>query len=177
MRFPLIPPSSLGASMISAHAVFSDAALGGGKTTRLASMSDDLAPRIAALRRSAVFGALEEPFLARLAGSMSEVTFPAGHVLIEPRAAGSGMFVIDDGRVTVQPRDAAPVELGPGEVVGELALLTEDGTRTARVQALTEVRCLTLDRATLQGALDDEPKLAIALLRAAVERLASQILS
>jgi CRP/FNR family cyclic AMP-dependent transcriptional regulator len=140
-------------------------------------MSDDLEPRIAALRRSAVFGALDESFLARLAQSMAEVTFPAGHVLIEPRAAGSGMFVIDEGTVVVQPRDVDPVELGAGEVVGELALLTKDGTRTARAQAVTEVRCLTLDRATLQQALEDEPKLAIALLQAAVERLAAQILS
>ncbi len=140
-------------------------------------MSVDLEARVAALRRSAVFGALDEPFLAGLARSMAEVTFPAGHVLIEPRAAGSGMFVIDEGTVTVQRRDVEPVELGPGEVVGELALLTEDGRRTARVQALTEVRCLTLDRATLQQAFADEPKLAIALLQAAVERLAAQILS
>lgn len=140
-------------------------------------MSADLEPRIAALRRSAVFGGLDEPLLAQLAGSMAEVTFPAGHVLIEPRAAGSGMFVIDEGTVVVQPRDVAPVELGAGEVVGELALLTADGTRTARVQAKTDVRCLTLDRATLQRALDEQPKLAVALLQSAVERLTAQILS
>lgn len=133
--------------------------------------------RVAALRRSTVFGGLDDPFLNRLAASMSEVTFPAGRVLIEARAAGSGMFVIDEGTVTVYPRDAEPVELGPGEVVGELALLTADGTRTARVQAATEVRCLTLDRATLQQALQDEPRLATALLQSAVERLSGQILS
>jgi len=140
-------------------------------------MSLDLDSRVAALRRSAVFGGLDEPFLNRLAASMSEVTFPAGRVLIEPRAAGSGMFVIDEGTVTVQRRDVDPTELGPGEVVGELALLTEDGTRTARVQAVTDVRCLTLDRVTLQRAFEEEPKLAIALLRSAVERLSAQILS
>ena len=97
-------------------------------------MSVDLESRVAALRRSAVFGALDEPFLTRLAASMSEVTFPAGRVLIEPRAPGSGMFVIDEGTVIVQPRDVEPVELGPGEVVGELALLTADGT-TDRARA------------------------------------------
>jgi len=98
-------------------------------------------------------------------------------VLIEPRAIASGMFVIADGTVTVQPRDVDPTELGPGAVVGELALLTNDGTRTARVQAVTDVRCLTLDRATLQQAFEEEPKLAIALLQSAVERLSAQILS
>jgi CRP-like cAMP-binding protein len=140
-------------------------------------VSDDLAPRVAALRRSAVFGGLDEQFLAQLAGAMSEVTFPAGRVLIEARAIGSGMFVIEDGTVVVQTRDSGQVELGPGEVVGEMALLTEDGTRTARVQAKTDVRCLTLDRATLQHAFEDEPQLAVALLTSAVERLSSEILS
>ena len=143
----------------------------------LARMSGDLDSRVTALRRSTVFGGLDDAFLERLAASMSEVTFPAGRVLIEPRAAGSGMFVIDEGTVTVQPRDVDATELGPGAVGGELALLTEGGTRTARVQALTDVRCLTLDRATLQQAFEDEPKLAIALLRSAVERLSAQILS
>ena len=45
------------------------------------------------------------------------------------------------------------------------------------MQAATDVRCLSLDRATLQQALEEEPKLAIALLQAALERLAAQILS
>jgi CRP-like cAMP-binding protein len=148
-----------------------------GKTPMLASMSVDLDSRVAALRRSAVFGGLDEPFLKGLALSMSEVTFPAGRVLIEPRAIASGMFVIAEGTVIVQARDADPVELGPGEIVGELALLTRDGTRTARVQAASDVRCLTLDRTTLQQAFEEEPKLAIALLQSAVERLSAQILS
>jgi CRP-like cAMP-binding protein len=102
---------------------------------------------------------------------MSEVMFPAGRVLIEARAPGTGMFVIDEGTVTVHPRDSEPVELGPGEVVGEIALLTADGTRTARVQAITDVRCLSLDRATLQQALEEEPKFATALLESAAGRL------
>jgi CRP-like cAMP-binding protein len=140
-------------------------------------MTVDLGSRVAALRRSTVFAGLDEPFLTRLAGWMSEATFPAGRVLIEARAAGSGMFVIEAGTVVVQPRDSNAVELGPGEIIGELALLTEDGTRTARVQAATDVRCLTLDRATLQQAFEEEPKLAIALLQSAVERLSAQLSS
>jgi CRP-like cAMP-binding protein len=136
-------------------------------------MSANPDTRVAALRRSAVFGGLDEQFLGRLAASMSEVTFPAGRVLIEARAPGTGMFVIDEGTVTVHPRDRDPVELGPGEVVGEVALLTADGTRTARVQAITDVRCLSLDRATLQQALEEEPKLAAALLQTVAGRLSA----
>lgn len=128
--------------------------------------------RVAALRRSSIFAELDEPFLARLAGAMTEVELPAGHVLIEARLPGAGLYVIEDGTVTVRPRAGDAVELGPGEVVGELALLTRDGTRTARVQAKTALRCLALDRASFQQALQDEPRLAVALLQVVVERLA-----
>ena len=138
---------------------------------------DDVTRRAEALSRTAVFSALDDPTLQRLAGEMAEVDLPAGHVLIEPRATGTGLFVIEEGTVVVERRGADSVELGAGEIVGELALLTRDGTRTARVQATTPVRCLVLDRASLQRALDDDPRLAVALLQAAVERLATQILS
>lgn len=130
---------------------------------------------VSALRRASIFSELDEPSLAKLAGAMTEVELPAGHVLIEAGQPGAGMFVIDEGTVSVQARGAEPRELGPGEVVGELALLTRDGTRTARVQATSAVRCLALDRASFHRALEDEPKLAIALLETAVERLSAQL--
>ena len=132
---------------------------------------NDLAYRVEALRGASIFGTLDEPFLRRLAGDMTEVDLPAGHVLIEPRATGSGLFVVVEGTVSVEPRGVAARELGPGSVVGELALLTRDGTRTARVRATTPVRCLALDRASFDRALEDEPSLAVALVHAAAERL------
>jgi CRP-like cAMP-binding protein len=128
--------------------------------------------RVAALRRSTIFAELEAPFLTRLAGEMTDVDLPAGHVLIEPRMPGAGLYVIEDGTVTVTPRSGGSVDLGPGDVVGEIALLARDGVRTARVQAKTALRCLALDRAALQRALEDEPQLAVALLQVAAERLA-----
>ncbi|MGZ4338750.1 MAG: cyclic nucleotide-binding domain-containing protein [Gaiellaceae bacterium] len=136
---------------------------------------DELTRRVSALRRASIFAGLDEPLLHRVAETMTEVELPAGHVLIESRTAGAGLFVIDEGTVSVEPRGAEPRELGPGEVVGELALLTRDGTRTARVQAKTAVRCLALDRTSFHSALAEEPRLAIALLQTAVERLAAQL--
>jgi CRP-like cAMP-binding protein len=79
--------------------------------------------------------------------------------------------VIEEGAVTVQPLVGDTRELGPGEIVGEIALLTPDGTRTARVQASTPLRCLALDRASFQRALEEEPALTVALLQIVAERL------
>jgi CRP-like cAMP-binding protein len=109
--------------------------------------------------------------LERIARVASEVELPAGRVLIEPNAPGAGMFLIQEGTVVVHIRGKGPRELGPGEVVGELALLRRDGARSARVQAKTAVRCLAIDRESFRRLLADEPKLALAILEVVVERL------
>ncbi len=137
--------------------------------------TDELTRRVVALRSATIFAGLDDPSLQRLADAMAEVELPPGHVLIEPGQPGAGMFVIEEGSVSVHPRGADPRALGPGDVVGELALLTRDGTRTARVQTTSAVRCLALDRTAFHEALEADPKLAIALLEIAVERLASQL--
>src|SRR3954452_23786506 len=98
--------------------------------------------RAEALRRASVFAEVDEPLLRQLAERMTVTELPPGHVLIEPRLPGAGLFVLEEGTVVVEPKGAEPRELGAGEVVGELALLTRDGRRTARVQAKTAVRCL-----------------------------------
>jgi CPA1 family monovalent cation:H+ antiporter len=125
-----------------------------------------------ALRCAPIFAQLPEATLKRIAQTMSSVEVPAGALLIEARAKGTGMFVIEEGSVLVYPRGSQPIELGPGEVVGELALLLPDESRTARVQAKTFVRCFALDRQSFRQLMEAEPQLAIALLESAVRRLA-----
>src|SRR5688572_23585552 len=106
--------------------------------------------RLAALRAVPIFAGLPDESLERIAAISSEVEFPQSQVVIEARTPGTGMFVILDGRVSVHAR-GIDTELGPGEVIGEVALLRSDSTRIARVQALTEVRCLAVDRAGFRG--------------------------
>jgi CRP-like cAMP-binding protein len=134
--------------------------------------TEELTRCVAALRRAPIFAQLPETSLARIAGTMSEVEVAAGSLLIEARTKGSGMFVIEEGSVVVYPRGSEGIELGPGEVVGELALLLPDESRTARVQAKTFVRCFALDRQSFRQLMEAEPQLAIALLESAVQRLA-----
>jgi len=74
-----------------------------------------------------------------------ESTFSAGQVLIERGQPGSGVFLIVEGEVVVEAREGM-LEFGAGSVIGERALLSEDGKRTARVRALTEVRVVAVTR-------------------------------
>ena len=100
----------------------------------------------------------------------NEVEFGQGHVLTEGGQVGSGMFVLLEGRVSVHAR-GADVELGPGEVIGELALLRRDARRVARVQALTPVRCLAISREPFRALIASDVHFAIALLESVADRV------
>ena len=84
------------------------------------------------------------------------------------------MFFITDGTVEVVAARET-IELGPGEFVGELALLNADDRRTARVLAQTDVRGYALSRPDFERLVESEPKLALALLEALAERLSKMM--
>jgi CRP-like cAMP-binding protein len=123
------------------------------------------------LRQSPLFASLRDEQLERVAERFSEVELPANHVLIQPRVAGAGLFVICDGTVVVEAYDVER-ELGAGEVVGEISLLEDGGTRSARVTAKTPVRALALRRPDFEQVLRDVPELEPALRELAQTRLA-----
>jgi CRP-like cAMP-binding protein len=74
-----------------------------------------------------------------------EAAVASGQVLIEPGQPGAGLYVILEGTVLVEAPEGTRA-LGSGEVIGERALLSADGTRTARVQTTSDVRVLAVDR-------------------------------
>ena len=123
------------------------------------------------LREIPLFAALSDASLQALAQRVTEFEAPVGHVLIQPGQPGSGMFLIEEGSVVVE-RAGKVAERGPGDFIGELALLADDGLRTARVRTTTSVRGLAIDRATFAEVLDEEPKIAVAMLPVLARRLA-----
>ncbi len=89
---------------------------------------------------------MDEDDLEKLEAVGSELSFGAGQVLIERGKPGTGLFVVVEGHIVVEAPEGTR-DLGPGSVVGERALLSEDGTRTARVRALTYGKVLAVERA------------------------------
>jgi CRP-like cAMP-binding protein len=96
----------------------------------------------------------------------------AGHVLAERGQPGSGMFLLVEGTVAVDLPGREPVTLGPGEFVGELAILT-DHPRIARVHATSPVRGLAIGRVDFERLMHDEPKVAVGMLPVLARRLAA----
>ena len=89
----------------------------------------------------------EDLHLLETAGVESKV--PAGHVLIERGQQGTGLYVVVEGTVVIEAPEGTHT-LGPGAVIGERALLSVEGTRTARVRATEEVRVLAVERVSFE---------------------------
>src|SRR5918911_3422274 len=109
-----------------------------------------LKERADALARVPIFAGLSRRSLERIARIAKEAELRAGQVLIQPRATGSGMFVLLDGAATVDVRGKSVREIGAGDIVGELALLTEDAVRTATVRGKTTLRSVAIASATFR---------------------------
>jgi CRP-like cAMP-binding protein len=108
------------------------------------------------LRAQPLFAGLDDATLAEVAADTTELEAPAGRVLIEYRAPGSGLFVLEEGQAIVDGPDAR-VELSPGAVFGERALLGENIPRAARVRAQTDVRCLAIARPAIDRLVAEQP--------------------
>ena len=123
------------------------------------------------MRDLPLFAGLGEDALRRVQEFTVELEIPAGQTLARADDPGSGMFVIEEGTVVVEGRGRHVIELGPGEFVGELALLVPESIRAARVRAKTDVRCLAISRADFERLLEDEPRIALAMLPVVARRL------
>lgn len=127
--------------------------------------------RLARFRQNPVLAEVGEDVLERMLATSSELECPAGQVLIRAHDPGAGMFVLEEGTVVVEAPGGRTIELGPGEFFGELSLLVPESTRVARVRAKTPVRCVAIDRAAFEELLENEPSLALAMLRVTARRL------
>lgn len=108
--------------------------------------------------------------LDRLARATDEVTLDAGTTLTRQGDIGREAFVLLSGTAEVQRDGVSVAEVGPGAVIGELALL-DGGPRTATVIATTEVDVIVLSRPAFNAVLDEIPTLAHQLLVTLAHRL------
>lgn len=123
------------------------------------------------IRRVPIFSALGDAEVVHIAALATEFEAPKGQVLVEHGQPGTGVFIVREGEVRVDRPNGEHVDLGPGAFFGELAVLAEV-SRTARVSALTDLRCLAISRNDLLGLLDREPTVAVSMLREVARRLA-----
>ncbi len=128
-------------------------------------------PRVATntefLKRVTWFEDLDQKSLDAIANAAVEQTYQAGQFIMRQGDTGVGAFIIRSGKVeVVQEKDGHETKLatlGPGDVVGEMALLDEF-PRSASVRAAEPVTALGIQRWHFKGILESHPQLALALL-------------
>jgi NTE family protein len=97
---------------------------------------------------SAMFGPLEPPARAAVCARLAPIVLPGGSVLMHQGDTGDSLYLVAVGRlrVTMTRDDGTEVlvaEIGRGEVVGELAVMTSEA-RSATVTAIRDSQVLEL---------------------------------
>lgn len=111
------------------------------------------------LRRLPLFGELDHHDLSTLAHHVGEIEAGEGDVLFEQGSIPYEMLVIEQGTAEVT-RDGEPIgRIGPGDVVGEIALLRFQ-RRMATVRVTSALRAITVSADDLQGIEDEMPEIA-----------------
>ena len=95
--------------------------------------------KIDQLRRLAIFSGLSKRELKRVAMFVDSVDLPAGHTLMRQGESGHEFFVIAEGTVSVSQNGDQLAELGSGDWVGEIALMS-GAPRTATVATSAPAR-------------------------------------
>lgn len=123
---------------------------------------------VAALKRTTLFGGLDQRALGEIAGRTVQRRYRKGNVIFVQGEAGERCFVIASGMVKISAyhqdgREAVLAVLGPGDVLGELALF-EQSPRSADASALEDAVLLSLDAQSLNEAILHHPEIGLALL-------------
>ncbi len=131
---------------------------------------------IVSLGEVPVFSGLSPVARAELERRMQRREFLPQSVIVREGGAGDAAFILLSGRVAVRRKDPASgvdfllSELGPGQMFGEMALLT-NRPRTASVVALESTVCALLTRADFERVMREQPDFALGMTAALAERL------
>jgi CRP/FNR family cyclic AMP-dependent transcriptional regulator len=117
-----------------------------------------------------LFAGISEAGLEELGGIADEIEVRPGTVLTREGYREGTFFVIVSGTVRIE-RDGRSINtLGPGEFLGEIALL-DGGPRTATATAETDCRLLSMTYQMFHELLDASPSIRTAILETVGQRL------
>lgn len=105
-----------------------------------------------------------------LAELADEVLAQAGETLMAQGELGHEFVMVEDGHADVVMDGGRINEVGPGDVIGELAVLDDGTPRTASVVARTDVRGIVLTARFMRQMHDRMPAAGAAIDRIAAER-------
>jgi CRP/FNR family transcriptional regulator, cyclic AMP receptor protein len=112
--------------------------------------------RLAAI---SLFSTLPEQELAVVAGLAGEREVDQGEVLVAQGEFGHCLFAIESGTADLTRNGETLGTLGPGEIIGEIALLAA-GRRSATIVAATPMRLISFFKRDVWALEDEAPEAA-----------------
>jgi CRP/FNR family cyclic AMP-dependent transcriptional regulator len=128
--------------------------------------------RVAVMHRTALFQNIPGHELVPLAHHLEEVRVAAGETIIEQGAAEDWFFIVVEGTVHAHDGDRTLRRLGPGDVVGDLAVLAP-APRSASVTADEACLLLRLRARPFDEFLGDHPQIARSVITTLARMLQS----
>jgi predicted acylesterase/phospholipase RssA/CRP-like cAMP-binding protein len=127
-----------------------------------------------ALGTAGIFAGLEGEVLDELLEEMDAVSVAGGEVVIRQGDLGDCMYLVVSGRLNLAIRDAGHetfvAELGPGDLVGEMALLV-DSPRTMTVRTIRDSVLLRLSASSFRGFVQRHPQVLLPIAQMLARRL------
>ncbi len=129
--------------------------------------------KVAILRSVDLFASIPDYALAAVARIIEEVELEAGDTLIEEGDPGDCLYIVVEGEVRVHRQDRTIITLGPGNSVGELAVLDPE-PRSASVSAVGNTFLFRIDKEPFDEIMADRPEIARGIIRALARRVREQ---
>jgi CRP/FNR family cyclic AMP-dependent transcriptional regulator len=102
--------------------------------------------------------------------SIDLVEIPAGTVIFAEGLAGNKMFVILKGAVEITLHDKLLAAAGPGEIVGEMALINSE-IRSATATTQTDCLMVPIDQSSFDSLLQHVPDFSLHVMNVLATRL------
>lgn len=127
--------------------------------------------KIDLLKSVPLFSGCTKTELRELAVTADEIDLREGFALTREGRPGHEFIVLVDGTARVTRDGDTLADIGPGDWIGEIALLTKSN-RTATVTTTSPVRALVITDRGFRRVVEAMPSIAVKVLTSVADRLA-----
>jgi CRP/FNR family transcriptional regulator, cyclic AMP receptor protein len=112
----------------------------------------------------------KSPTVSVFRSSQDGESFAAGVAVFRENDPGDCMFVVQDGEVDIAVRGTVVETVGPGGLVGEMALI-DAGPRSASAVARVDSKLVRVDERRFRFLVQEHPFFALEVMRVMAHRL------
>jgi len=148
--------------------------VGENSTVEMGQRAEELSLKLEVLKGMQLFRYLSYKELVRVMNITEARNYETGAAIFTEGDPGEAMYVVISGRVGLSKDDVQVAELGPGQHLGEMALIDRT-VRSLTASALEPSRLIAIQRKDFYAIIKKEPSLSVKLLWSFVQVLGSRL--